>query len=202
MIPDGYMEDAKGALVPLASVKPEHLAEDALVKELIAEAARISAELAAFRARALGDVAALRDLVAEKYGAKIGGRKGNVQLQSFDGRLRLNVQISETLSFGPELGAAKDLIDACVTRWSEGASTNIRALVDHAFQVGKSGRIDTARVLSLRRIDMGGDEEWGRAMEALSDAVRISGSKSYVRFYRVNPATGSQAPIALDLANV
>lgn len=201
-IPDGYMEDAKGALAPISSITPERLAEDALVKELAAEVAALNERLAAFHAKALGDVAALQELVAEKYGATIGGRKGNISLSSFDGALRVQVQISESLTFGPELSVAKTLIDGCVRRWSEGANANIKALVDHAFQVNKAGRIDTHRVLSLRQLDMGDDADWAEAMEAISDAVRSSGSKTYVRFYRVDPKTGSQAPIALDLANV
>jgi len=201
MTPEGYMEDAKGALVPLTAIKPERLAEDALVKELTAAAAELSRALAAFRARAMDDVAALQDLVSEKYGATLGGRKGNVTLTSFDGSLRVRVAISETLTFGPELTAAKALIDGCITRWSEGSTAQIKALVDQAFQVNKQGRIDTQRVLGLRSLDMGGDEDWARAMDAISDAIRVSGSKTYVRFHRVDPKSGIERQIALDLAN-
>jgi hypothetical protein len=88
-----------------------------------------------------------------------------------------------------------------VTRWSEGANDNIRALIDHAFQVNKEGRIDTHRVLGLRRLDIE-DADWKRAMDAISDAVRVSGSKTYVRFYQIDAETGQRAAITLDLANV
>lgn len=33
-VPEGYMKDAKGRLVPLEAVKPEHLLEDELVRRL------------------------------------------------------------------------------------------------------------------------------------------------------------------------
>lgn len=201
MIPEGYMEDAKGALVPVTAIKPERLAEDALVKELTEKAGELSRALAAFRERAMDDVAALQALVSEKYGATLGGRKGNLRLTSFDGSLRVRVAISETLTFGPELTAAKALIDGCITRWSEGSTAQIKALVDQAFQVNKQGRIDTQRVLGLRSLDMGGDEDWARAMDAISDAIRVSGSKTYVRFHRVDAKSGTERQIALDLAN-
>lgn len=201
MIPDGYMKDGQGNLVPLANVKPEHLEEDALVKTLIDRAQELHDELTAFKRRAMGDVEALRELVLDKYGATFGGQKGNVTLRSYDGTLQVQVAVSESLSFGPELTAAKSLIDECVLRWSDGANANLKALVDHAFQVNKQGRIDTHRVLSLRKLDID-DPEWHRAMEAISDALRVTGSRSYIRFYSRDPKTEIETPIPLDLAKV
>ena len=149
----------------------------------------------------MDEAEAFRALVAEKYGANKGGAKGNMTLRSFDGKFEMQVAVSEFLSFGPELQAAKGLIDICVERWSEGANDNIRALVNHAFQVNKEGRIDTGRVLGLRRLEID-DAEWNRAMDAISDAVRVTSSKTYIRFYEVNTETGTRQPIPLDLAAV
>lgn len=199
-LPDGYMRDAKGALIPIGTIKPEHLLEDELVRDLLAEAEVISGMLTAFREAALERVASFRALIDQQYGVTKGGRKGNVTLTSFDGTLQMQVAIGEHLAFGPELQAAKALIDQCVERWSEGANENIRALVDHAFQVNKQGRIDTHRVLGLRRLSIE-DPDWQRAMDAIGDAVRVVGSKTYARFYRVDPVSGVRTAIPLDLAN-
>ncbi len=200
-IPEGYMQDAQGNLVPEAKVKPEHLLEDELVRRLAGSAQAIRNTLTAFKEAALSEADAFRAVVAEKYGANKGGAKGNMTLRSFDGSLEMQVAVSETLSFGPELQAAKELIDDCVERWSEGANDNIRALINHAFQVNKEGRIDTGRVLGLRRLDIN-DDEWHHAMEAISDAVRVTSSKTYIRFYEVDTKTGLRQPIPLDLAAV
>lgn len=199
-IPEGYRRDARGALVPIDAIKPEHLAEDDLVRELAAEAETLRERLAAFRAKALGDVQAFKELILEKYGAKKGGAKGNVTLTSFDGSLQLQVAIGESIAFGPELTAAKELIDECVTSWSEGSDSKVQALVQHAFQTNKQGKIDTGRVLGLRRLEID-DVQWSRAMDAIADAVRVTGTKTYFRAYRVDPKTEIKAPIALDLAN-
>lgn len=201
MTPEGYMKDAQGNLVPEAKVKPEHKLEDEVARRLTASAQSINKIMAEFRSVALGEVGALRDLIAEKYGAVKGGPKGNVTLRSYDGTVEVQVQVGDNLAFGPELQAAKSLIDACVERWSEGANDNIRALVNHAFQVNKAGRIDTQRVLGLRRLDIS-DPDWKGAMEAIADAVRVVSSKTYLRFYSVNPDTGAKTPIPLDLAAV
>lgn len=199
-LPGGYMKDAKGALVPIDTIKPEHLAEDDLVRDLAGRAEVLSAALTAYRTHALDEVAAFRDLIFEKYGAKKGGQKGNVTLTTFDGTLQLQVSIGETLNFGPELQAAKQLIDDCVLRWSAASGAELKALVQHAFQTNKRGKIDTGRVLGLRRLEIE-DTDWRRAMDAISDAVRVTGAKTYVRVYRRDPKSEMKKAIPLDLAN-
>ena len=201
MIPEGFREDGKGNLVPERNVKPEDALEDELVRRLCHSATSLSNTLGAFKETALEEAQAFRSLVAEKYGAKKGGAKGNLTLRSYDGRLEMQVAVADSLSFGVELQAAKELIDGCVARWAEGANDNLRVLVNDAFQVNQQGRIDTGRVLGLRRLDID-DGEWRSAMEAISDAVRVTSSKTYLRFYERDPASGAKTPIALDVAAV
>ena len=199
--PEGYWRDARGRLEPIASVKQEDRMEDELVRKLIGKAENLNQLLAGFKEYAFSEVAAFRALVAAEYGVTKGGDKGNVTLTSYDGQLQVQVSVNETIAFGPQLSAAKELIDNCIRRWSEGSGPQIKALIDEAFQVNK-GKIDTQRVLGLRRLDMGGDEEWGRAMEAIADAVRVTGSRQYVRMYRIDPATEVKTPISLDIAKL
>ena len=162
-VPDGYKEDAQGNLVPVGKVKPEHDLEDEMVCRFVNSAIGLNGTLTAFKEAALDEVAAFRALIAEQYGATKGGRRGNVTLRSFDGRMEMQISVSDHLAFGPELQAAKDLIDECVMKWAQDTNDNIRVLINHAFQVNKQGRIDTSRVLSLRRLDIS-DPIWKRAM--------------------------------------
>ena len=138
---------------------------------------------------------------AAEYGVKIGGSKGNVTLLSFDGRYKIQRAIAESLSFDERLQAAKELIDQCITDWSQGSSPEIRALVNDAFQVDQAGKINTGRVLGLRRLDIK-DERWLKAMTAISEAVQVVGSKAYVRVYERVGDTGQYQPIPLDVAGV
>lgn len=199
--PEGYWKDGKGNLVPESKVKPQHKLEDELVRRLCSGAASIEEVLANYKDSAFNEVEQFLDLLAQEYDTAKGGKKGNVTLSSYDGSFRVRVAVGDQMSFGPELNIAKDLIDTCVERWSEGSNDNIRALVEHAFQVNKVGRIDTQRVLGLRRLDID-DPDWNRAMDALSDAVRVVSSKRYLRVYRVEPETGAETQIALDIAGV
>lgn len=194
-----FMTDAGGRLVPLDLVKAEHKLEDQTVRKIVGYALDLNARIARFRGHTFDDVNTFVDLLAEQYGGKRGGKKGNVTLTSYDGTLKVVVQVQDQLSFGPELQIAKDLVDGCITAWSAGASDEIRALVEHAFQVDKEGRINREALFQLRRLAIK-DEQWVAAMEALGEAIRVIGSREYVRFYRRADARAPWEAITITLA--
>ncbi len=198
-IPDGYMEDGKGALWPVDAVKDIDKTRDGLVKEIVAKARKQSEELARFKAAVFGDIEAFIQLSGEKYGVNMGGKKGNVSLLSFDGRYKIQRAVAETLTFDERLQVAKELIDQCIHEWSNGARSEIRALVNDAFQVDKEGRVNTARILSLRRLDIQ-DEKWLTAMQAIGESIQVAGSKTYFRVYERVGDTDQYKAIVLDIA--
>lgn len=200
-IPQGYKQDAKGRLIPVETIKPIDMARDQLVGEIVKKAQAVSETLADFKTAVFADIGAFIELSAERYDAKLGGAKGNVTLVSFDGRYKVQRAIQDTLTFDEGLQAAKALIDECVHEWTEGARSEIRALINDAFNVDKEGNISTGRILSLRRLDIQ-DEKWQRAMTALSDSVRVQCSKSYIRVYERVGDTDQYRAIPLDIAGV
>jgi len=198
-IPNGYMQDQAGRLVPIDTVKPIDIERDKLVADVIGKARALNGQIATFKNAVFGDIAAFIELSAEQYGAKVGGQKGNVTLMSFDGRYKVQRAIAEHISFDERLQAAKALIDECITDWSQGSRPEIQVLVNNAFQVDKEGNINTGRVLGLRRLQIG-DDRWQRAMQAISEAVQVVGSKSYIRVYERIGDSGEYRAIALDVA--
>ena len=199
LIQDGYMQDAQGRLVPKGSIRDVDLARDQLVREIAGKAMALQKAMTAFRDDVMGDVAAFVSLSAEQYGAKVGGNKGNLTLTSYDGRFKVQRSIAETLVFDERLQAAKELIDECITEWTEGSRDELKALINDAFQVDKEGRINTGRVLSLRRLKIN-DDRWQRAMQAVSDSLQVAGSKAYLRIYVRRDGDGKYEPVSLDLA--
>ncbi|WP_319774449.1 DUF3164 family protein [Breoghania sp.] len=194
-----YMTDPKGALVPLSTIKETDKLIDQTVRKMMGFADALSSEIARFKGHCFDDVGALQALVAEKYGSKVGGAKGNVTLTSFDGCFKVTIQVQDQLTFGPELQAAKCLVDECIEGWSEGARDEIRALVNHAFQVDKEGRINRAALFQLRRVQIE-DERWQSAMEAITDSMRVIGSATYMRFHRRDNPQERWAPVTIDMA--
>ncbi len=182
LTPKGYMQDAKGRLVPIETIPAIDLLRDSLVRELSAKAEILAAEVAAFKEDALAQIAAFVSLSAEEYGAAIGGEKGNIQLQTFDGRLRIQRAVADRITFDERLHAAKTLIDQCISEWAAKSTPQLRALVNDAFEVDKAGNINTGRILTLRRIQIE-DPRWEAAMCAIADAICIESTKTYLRFY-------------------
>lgn len=199
-VPDGYMRDARGRLVPLELVKPIDLARDQLVMELVTKARELHKLMADFKGRAMGDVGAFLDLSAERFGVKPGGAKGNLTLFSFDARYKLQVAQADRLVFDERLQAAKVLIDDCIREWAKGSGSEIRLLVQDAFQTDQTGRINTARVLGLRRLEIT-DPKWKQAMDAIGESLQVVGTKSYIRFYERVGQSDEYRHLALDLGS-
>jgi hypothetical protein len=200
-LPDGYMQDAQGRLVATEMVKPIDITRDELVREMTAQAKAVSATLAKFKGEVFAHADSFVALSAAQYGASLGGKKGNVTLHSFDGRFKVLVAIAENITFDERLQAAKALIDACIHEWAENSRPEIKVLVGNAFATDKEGKLNTGRILGLRRLEIE-DKRWLTAMKAISDSLQVVGSKRYVRFYeRVGDSDQYQA-ISLDLASV
>ncbi|GGB21396.1 sulfate transporter [Sphingomonas metalli] len=195
-----YLRDAKGSLVPLTAVKPVDLLIDELVRLELTEAREISADLASFKQRSFSRVGELQALLAQEYGATIGGAKGNITLPAFDGCGKVQVASADLRELGPELQVAKQLIDECLLEWSAESHEAIRALVNRVFSVDKEGQISHAGLFMLLRVEIH-DERWQRAMDAIRDSIRVIGSRTYIRFYDRNAPDAGWVAIPLDLAS-
>ena len=195
---DQYWQDSRGRLVPVAMVAEIDRLRDQLVRELASAAKNLQEAMRRFKLQAMGDVQAFVELSHEKYQVKIGGEKGNISLLTYDGRYRIQVAITDHLSFDERLQAAKKLIDECLTDWTGDSRDEIKTIVLDAFQVDKEGRINTGRILDLRRLAID-DPRWLRAMQAIADSIQVVGSKTYLRIYE-RWADGRYNAIALDLA--
>lgn len=199
-VPSGYMRDALGRLVPESIVSDKDKMEDELVRELVSKAQAVQQSIKEFRTYAFQNVDAFIAVVADKFGATLGGRKGNVQLDTFDRELRIQVQVSERVAFGEEIEAARALIEACLQDWTKGSPDELKALIQEAFQKDKAGALNAGRILSLRNLDIK-EPRWIKAMQAINEALQVSSSKRLIRLYQRN-AEGKYDSITLDMSSL
>lgn len=200
-IPEGYMQDSQGRLVPLDGVKEIDKLRDELVRKLVKTAKETGEILAVFKTTAFSEIQSFCDLSAAEYGRELGGSKGNVSLTSYDGRFRVDRCISEHLVFDERLQVAKGLIDECLQEWSSTSVVELKMLVNDVFQVDRKGNVSVARILSLRKFEIE-DARWQRAMSAISDSLSVAGSKQYLRLYERVGETDQFRQIPLDIAAV
>ncbi len=199
-IPEGYKKNAAGYLVPVESIKEIDLAEDDFVRQMIDRAKNMAVLLQQFKEDIRQDFQAYMELAAEKYDASMGGAKGNVELHTFDHGLEMTRTVSDLIELDSKLHVAKSLIDECLREWTKESDSKIRTLVESAFQVDKKGQINKGRILGLRNLEID-DPKWKRAMEAISDSIRVVETKVYFRFYEKDEA-GKMQQIILDFSGV
>ena len=199
-VPEGFMLNARGGLDPVALVKDVDKLRDDMVHEIVNESIQKHKELQEMKKRFFSTIDAFVRLSAEKYNLNYGGKKGNMTFLSYDGMYKVVVSVNENIFFDERLQIAKELIDQCIQDWETDSPNEIKALIQDAFYVGKSGKLDKNRILGLRRLDIQ-DERWQKAMTAISDSIQIAGSREYIRIYERDPNNSDKYNlINLDIA--
>lgn len=200
-IPAGFVRNALGHLVPEDQVREQDKLRDQVARELATAAIPLHAALKAFKEKALGDIADLVSISAERYGVQMGGKKGNVSVTTYDGQYKIERAYADRITFTEEVLAAKELVDQCIRTWSEGANSHLQVLVDRAFRADKKGQLKTADLLDLLRTEID-DPGWKMAMQALKDSILVVGTAVYIRVYQRVGETDSYTPISLNIAGV
>jgi hypothetical protein len=194
-----YLTDAKGALVPLETIKPTDKLEDEVVRKVMRFAGELSDQITRFRGHTMTDLGEFDALLAQEYNVKKGGPKGNRTYQSFDGLLKVEVKVADFIDFGPQLQVAKRLLDECLTEWSADSRPEIRAVITRAFNTDKEGQVNRSEIFMLLRLDIE-DPRWQEAMRAIREAMRVTGSKEYIRFHRRADLSDRWQAVTIDLA--
>ena len=206
-VPDGrteindrvYMNDAKGGFTPIELIKPQELLEDETVRKIMGFALALSAQVARFKGHTFEDLGAFDALLAQEYDLKKGGPKGNRTYRTYDNLMQVEVRVADLIDFGPELQIAKGLMDECLNEWASDSRSEIRAIITRAFNTDKEGKVNRSVVFMLLRLEIE-DPRWQKAMKALRDAIRITGSKTYIRIQMRDTLDAAWSTITIDLS--
>jgi hypothetical protein len=194
----GYMQDSQGRFIPVELISDIDKLRDQTVRRIAEESLKMKKVLEQFKKQIREDIYAFAELSANQYGKNWGGKKGNITINTYDGKYRLVVSVEHGIVFNELIQLARQIIVSCLERWSTNARPEIKVLVNDAFRVDSAGKINVARILGLRRLEID-DPDWKKAMAAISDSMQVSGSKEYLRFYERNEQ-GKYVQIPLDLS--
>jgi len=178
-----YMKDERGRLNPVAAIEPVDLLRDETVTDIAAKVLRLNALMKSEKEALFSLAYDFLELSANEYETVYGGKKGNVSLQSYDGKYKFQIAMQDKTVFDERLQIAKNLIDECISEWSTGSAVEIKALVNDAFQVDKEGKVSTYRVMGLKRHNFD-HPKWLKAMQAIQDATQVTSTKEYMRVYQ------------------
>ncbi len=194
-----YMTDAKGSLVPINLIKPVDKLEDEIVRKIMKYATDLNVQITRFRGHTMTDLGEFDALLDQEYNTKKRGKKGNRTYSTFDGLQKVVVQIQDTIDFGPQLQQAKTLLDECMNEWAANARPEIQAIITRAFNTDKEGKVNRSEIFMLLRLDIS-DERWLEAMRAIREAMRVTSSKEYVRFYTRDAIQNPWKSVTINLA--
>lgn len=195
---DGHemMIDAQGRYVPVENIRTVDVLRDEAIRSFFDDIIKASEEVAELKKKVFKTVDDFLYLSASQYGVFQKASKGNITLRTYNGEYVVKLTSQEYLEFDEQLQVAKDLIDECLLKWCEGANASLAAFVKDAFRVDRKGRLDSRRILELRKYDID-DDRWKEAMDAISNSVKVAGSRRYVRFYRINDE-GKEVPVFVN----
>ncbi len=191
---------AKGTKIPKQFRKVIDEIKSEVVEEIFQDAGRVQQDLQSFKDKSYKAISDYMELLASEYNVTYEG-KGNITLTNYDSTLMIRKEIHNFIKFDEKLQIAKSLIDKCINKWSGGADDKIKVLVYHAFEVDKQGKINTERVLGLRRLNIA-DTDWQRAMEVISESVSVTHSKSYIRLYKRADEYEAWEQVSLNMATL
>lgn len=190
------MIDAQGRYVPVENIKPVDALRDDTIRSFMEDIISESEKIRELKKKVFKTIDDFLDLSASQYGVNQRATKGNITLRTYNGEYVVKISNQEYLEFDEQLQVAKDLIDECLLSWCEGANASLSAFVKDAFRVDKKGRLDSRRILELRKYSIE-DEKWKMAMDAISNSVRVAGSRRYIRFFQIDDE-GREFPIFIN----
>ena len=172
----GNWLDSKGRPVPEEYIRPEDKRRDKLVEGIFKRVSKLSAKLESEKTEIVDAIEKyLKELAKDNKVRE--GWKGNILLYNFSQNLCIERRIDETVSFDERLQMVKTTID----KWINNTDPTLSKVIAQAFSVDKQGRINTAMLLKLKRIDIQ-DAEWKKAMQLLDDSIFVKSSKMALRF--------------------
>lgn len=182
------IQTAPGNYVPVEKIRPLYMVQHQTAISLVGKMRDLAEENKRRKAAIYADIQSYLDLVMEHYNARLGGRRGGVTIVSFGDCHKVAVNVADYMRVTSALPAAQALVNEILDDLTGDANSDLRALIASAFERDeKTGRVNVQRLLALRRLSLS-HPRWPDAVNAISDAVEMSGSKAAIRaYYRETP---------------
>lgn len=180
----GNWLDDKGRPIPEEYIQPQDKKRDRMVESIIKRVSKLSAKLADEKVEIVAAIEKyLKELAKDNKVRE--NWKGNILIYNFSQNLCIERRINETISFDERLQMVKTTIDKWLNDRLKNIDELIAKVISQAFSVDKQGRINTAMLLKLRKLDIQ-DHEWKKAMELLDESIFVKSSKMALRFRTKN----------------
>lgn len=194
-----------GEQLPAHILHPQIVKGDALVREVVALAEKLSELSGHYNNLIFGKVQDFLEETAEAYGETW---KGNTILKSYDGKLSVEIDVQLQKSYDERLQVASEKISNWIDRKLDmvkepGARKvfeQVSQIAKTALRIDHKGNVDQKKLIQLKKFEFSGEPEWQEAMELIGASERVVGTKRYIRFKKADPETGKLEPIPVDFS--
>lgn len=193
--------DEAGNTIPFARTTKYERAAESTVFTIATQAHKLHESLVDFKEKVRAEAERLYELFTKENGV-IGKGKGSATFFNFDRSIKVAVKVNDQITFDENtLELAKAKLDDLINDGLEGAKDFVKPLVMDAFHQ-TNGRLDTKRVLGLRRYaDRIKDSRYGEAMALIDKAVRRPSSREYFQVW-VRDENGEYQDIQLNFGSL
>lgn len=199
---EGWWLNKKGDYIHPDLVKVEDKLKSEMIDSIMNQAGAVNSLIKEFKDSAFDEVDTYFSLLFEKYKIEPKkGAKGNYTLENFSGTSKVQVSVADAIAFDEKLQIAKHKIDEYLTGITANSSSDIQVLIKKVFDVDKKGEVNPRKILALKSYDIK-NPLWLEAMEIINEAVEVTSSKSYIRFYTRENKNESYKQVSLDIAGV
>jgi len=176
--------DAEGREIPGRFISRQKRKADKVVESVFRDVKRYREQTAKVKQRIEKKVEEYLKYLAEEY--KTGKDwKGNAVIMNIAQDKRIGVQVHTRVEFDERIMIAKQKIDSCLSRWSDGAKEELRMIVQQAFSVNRKGMYDRKQLFGLMKLQIR-DKEWQDAMELIKESMQVVIYKTYMYFEERN----------------
>lgn len=193
--------DEAGNTIPYDRTTKYERAAENTVHKLAVSAYDIHVKLKAYKDKVREEAERLYELFTKENGV-IGKGKGSATFYNFDRSIKVMVKVNDQITFDENtIELAKEKLDELLSDGLENAKDFVKPLVMEAFHQN-SGKLDTKRVLGLRRYTSRiKDPRYTEAMELIDKAVRRPSTREYYRIC-VKDSNGEYQDIQLNFASI
>lgn len=198
---DKVWQDEAGNTIPFARTTKYERAAEASVFTIASQAKKLHDGLSEFKEHVRAEAERLYELFTKENG-QIGKGKGSATFFNFDRSIKVAVKVNDQITFDENtLELAKNKLDELINDGLEGAKDFVKPLVMDAFHQ-TNGRLDTKRVLGLRRYaDRIKDSRYAEAMALIDKSVRRPSSREYFQVW-VRDENGEYQDIQLNFGSI
>lgn len=199
----GFWINGRGEPVHKDMIKANEQLKDELVEGLIHGAKNLSGFILGFKTGVNEEVDSYFSLLLQNYGLdeKAKSKKGNLSLENFSSTAKIEIRVSELLTFDEKLQVAKMKLDEFLKDETKDSTPIVQTLIMKAFEVDKKGHVDSKKIFALKSYEIR-DPRWLEAMEIIDESKQVSSTKSYIRFYTRESTDQDWQIVPLDIAGV